>query len=89
MKPLLFVLSLAACLMLSGCSPDGPLVKGDIINCKLWEGPRPRQGEIGSSSFNTFTSGRIEIYERFIVVTESNGVKHAAPLDWNSEVSFK
>ena len=89
MKPVFLVLSLAAGLFLSGCSPAGPMVKGDIITCKLWEGPRPRQGEIGSSGFSTFTSGKIEIYEHFIVVTESNGVKHVAPPDWYSDVSFK
>jgi hypothetical protein len=68
---------------------SGPVVKGEIIHCRLWDKPRPRQGEIGSSGLSIFTSGKIEIYERFIVVTETNGVKDVAPPDWYSEVSFK
>ena len=90
MKTYIYICSLAVGILLSGCSrSDGPVIKGEVVRCLLWDKPRPRQGETGSSSYETFTSGRIEIYEHFIVVTETNGVKHVAPHDWYSEVRFK
>jgi hypothetical protein len=77
-------------LLLPGCSnASAPVARGDVIYCKLWDKPRPLQGEIGSSSFLTITAGTIEIYENLVIVTEPNGVKHVAPPDWYSEVSFK
>ena len=75
---------------LSGCgSATGPLLEGEVIHCRLWDKPRPRQGETGSSSYTTFTSGKIRIYEHVTVVLQTNGVKYVAPHDWYSDVSFK
>ncbi len=87
------VFNLAWCLLaagLAGCgSAAAPLIEGQIIHCQLWDRPRPRQGETGSAAFTSFTSGKIRIYEHVTVVIAPNGVKHAAPHDWYSSVSFK
>ncbi len=88
---------LVAGLLLAGCAPSnctpskskGPVLEGDIQLCLLWERPVPRQGEIGSSGSMTFTSGRIQIYEHFICVVETKGMKHVAPHDSFSNVHFK
>ena len=75
---------------LTGCAPaKSPILEGEIKLCQLWDKPRPRQGELGSSSSTTFTSGRIQIYDHFICVIETNGVKHVAPHDWFSNIQFK
>ena len=83
MKAHLYLGLLATGLLLSGCSPSSePIIKGDLKFCLL------RLRPDGSSS-QQFTSGRIEIYEHFICVTETNGLKHVGPHDWFSQVSFK
>ena len=75
---------------LTGCADrQAPLAKGELLFCKLWDKPCPRQGEMGSSSFRTMTSGNISFYLGIIIVTEPDGTRHAAPPDWFSELRFK
>ena len=83
-------LLLGLAILLTGCADrQAPFAKGELLYCKIWDKPCPRQGELGSSSCMTYTAGNISIYPGIIIVTEPNGTKHAAPPDWISEIRFK
>jgi hypothetical protein len=78
---------------LVGCAPppqaQTPLASGQIIRCSLGDKPVMRAGEIGSWSGRDFTQGRVEIFERVVIITEPDGTKHCAPHDWFKEITFK
>jgi hypothetical protein len=78
---------------LAGCAPppqtELPLASGQIIKCVLGDKPVMRAGEIGTWTGRDFTQGRIEIYERVVVITDPDGTKHCAPHDWFKEITFK
>jgi len=78
---------------LAGCAPppqaQAPLASGEIIRCSLGDKPVMRAGEVGSWSSRLFTQGRVEIFERVVIVTEPDGTKHCAPHDWFKEITFK
>ena len=83
-------LVLVVALFLAACSrAPQPLVSGDIVFVTMGDRPVMRAGEIGSWSSRTFTEGRVEIYERLVVIIEKNGTRHAAPPDWFSQLDFK
>ncbi len=77
-----------AAAMTAGCAPK-PIATGEIVLVVLGDKPVPRSNETGSWGFETFSTGRIAIYESCIVVTEPNGTKHYAPPDRFSVVRFK
>ena len=78
---------------LAGCAPpsqaNSPLASGQIVLCVLGDKPVMRAGEMGEWRGQNITQGRVDIYERVIIITEPNGTKHCAPHDWFKEVSFK
>src|SRR5436309_13536543 len=78
---------------LVGCSrqpqTQTPLASGQIILCVLGDKPVMRAGETGTWSGRNFNEGRVDIYERVIVITDKDGTKHCAPHDWFKEVTFK
>jgi hypothetical protein len=78
---------------LAGCAPpsqaSAPLASGQIVLCTLGDKPVMRAGETGSWSSQDFAQGRVDIYERVIIITETNGTKHCAPHDWFKAVIFK
>src|SRR5437667_3723193 len=78
---------------LVGCFPplqtQTPLASGQIILCVLGDKPVMRAGETGTWSGRNITEGRVDIYERVIVITDKDGTKHCAPHDWFKEVTFK
>ena len=84
---------LAVSLAIAACSPhpepQAPLASGQIIKVVLGDKPVMRAGEIGSWGGRPFTQGRVDVYERVVIVTEPDGTKHSAPPDWFSEVTFK
>ena len=47
-----------------------------------------RAGETGTWSSREFTKGRVEIFERVVIVTEPDGTKHSAPHDWFKRITF-
>ncbi len=90
MKTILPLSLLAMAFWGAGCAPSkGPIMEGELRYCELWNKPRPRSNEVGSASSTTFTSGRIQIYDHFTCVIETNGMKHVAPHDWFSNIQFK
>ena len=84
---------LAVWLVLTSCSPSpqqqAPLASGQIIHVLLNDKPVNKPGEMGTSRARAFNDGRVDIYERVIVITELDGTKHCAPPEWFSEVTFK
>lgn len=94
MKPIisrnLAATALASLLWITACapSPPAPIAKGQIVLCTLGDKPVMRAGETGSWGGRNL-EGTVEIYEHIIIVTESNGTRHAAPPDWFSVITFK
>ena len=79
-----------ALILLIGCSPSpSAITGGKIVRVTMGDKPVMRAGETGSWSSRTYTEGRVEVFEKVIVVTELNGTKHCAPVDWFSQVVFK
>ncbi len=67
----------------TGCSPspsNDPVIRGELKFCKF---------RLDGSSSQYIIGGQIDVYEHFICVTETNGVKHVGSFDAFSEVSFK
>ena len=87
MKKLIPIISLIS-LALTGCS-ERPLQTGEIEFVTLGDKPVMKAGEIGSWSSESYTKGKIEIYESWAVVIEPNGLKHVAPLDRFGVIRFK
>jgi len=81
-------LILFALITLTGCS-QRPAASGKIEVVTLGDKPVMRAGEIGGWSAQTFTEGKIEIYDSWAVVIEPNGQKHVAPLDRFGIIRFK
>jgi hypothetical protein len=79
--------------VLASCAPapqsELSLASGQIVKCVLGDKPVPRAGETGTWTGQNFTQGRVEIYERVVVITGSDGTKHCAPHDRFSEITFK
>jgi hypothetical protein len=78
---------------LISCAPSPqepkPLAAGEIIRCVLGDKPVMRAGETGTWSGRNIVEGRIEIYERVVIITDPDGTKHCAPHDWFKEITFK
>lgn len=70
-------------------APPPPLAGGQIIRCVLGDKPVMRAGEMGSWSGRDFTQGRVDIYERVVIITDPDGTQHCAPHDWFKEITFK
>ena len=91
MKKTSFIL--LALLSLTGCAKgplqSGPLQSGQIELVILLDKPVARVGEAGNWNWTSYKKGRIEIYESWAVVIEENGLKHVAPLDRFSVITYK
>ena len=81
-------LLLLALLSLTGCA-KGPLQSGQIELVILLDKPVARVGEAGNWNWTSYKKGRIEIYESWAVVIDEDGLKHVAPLDRFSVISYK
>ena len=88
----------------AGCFRENPRGGGSFAGGRRWLGRcSPLWGCAGRAAlattkipprrtpFNSQTGsqGRIEIYERVIILTDPDGTKHSAPHDWFKEVTFK
>ena len=90
--------AVVAVVVLSGCCPRGglpsesrqtpvPIKSGILVSGTLWSQP------VGSSGQNTGNSpkpgSRIEVYDGFIAVTESEGTQRLCPHGWYTDLRFK
>src|SRR5690606_19776468 len=65
----------------------GPLVSGELISLTLWDTP---VGTSGSNSGGSPPEGsRVEVYEEFIIVTDSNGDSQLSLHGWYTNLRFR
>ena len=94
----LFFQLLAAPLLLiaiGGCSRSqpavaAPLASGTIESVTIWDKPVQRAGETGSNDGHPAPQGsRVEVYERFILITPPDGPTTLTLHGWYTDLKFK
>jgi type IV pilus biogenesis protein CpaD/CtpE len=101
MPSLLSVVLIAAALVLASCKPEDTsssateptyqettiLETGTILHATIYNGPSTQTDR---TRINTFLNGKITIYSNdLVVITDTSGYKHAAPLEWCADLVYK
>ena len=71
-------------------SGQAPIASGTLVSGTLWQRPIAGPGVTGSNSGNSPAKGsRVDIYDKFIIVTDAGGVSWGSLHGWYTELKFK
>lgn len=93
----LAALSLAGCHIETAAQPErpaaeqaAPLVTGEYLSGTLWKKPVASPGAAGSNEGSSPPKGsRVEIYDRFIIITTREGTSEVSPHGWYTNLRIK
>jgi hypothetical protein len=97
--PLLALLLIPAALLVASCKPQDTsnlpdvtfnettiLESGTLVHAFIFSGPSTQTDR----QHVLFLGGKITIYSNdLVVITDTAGIKHAAPLEWCSDLEYK
>ena len=86
-------LAVGVCAVSAGCdgtSASQPLAVGTLERVTVWSKPVQRPGETGENSGNSPPKGsRVEVYDRFILITPPDGPTILSLHGWYTDLTFR
>lgn len=71
------------------CAGQPPIATGKLEMVTVWAKPVQRPGEMGSNSGETFSDGKVAIYDQFIIITMPDGRKVLSLHGWYTNLRFR